>query len=519
MKGHYLFLVFDRSGWIAASLPLSNVLHQSLLSFKTIFVLDGYSEMTFITNNMKLKIYIFSLIFFPTILTAQSPDYNTLFDYYLQEKNFNGVVLVASDGKIDFLKGGGLANRQNGTEITSKSKFKICSITKTFTAVLVMQLVEGGKLDLDATISKYLPWYKGEGKDKITIRHLLTYSSGLDDTDQRLDEIYVHKIPLDSMIHTYFSGPLVSEPGQKFSYKNADFIILGKIIESITGKSFEENLQEKILTPLQMQNTNMLKNEDIITGLVNGYTFDTNQRFLNEEPYFIENFYASAAMYSTIEDLLKFDQAVFRAQIVQKSTLDLMLTSNPQLYYVGIGFWISPAKFGTVESKVADRRGNIGGINTNWYHLIEQNKTILIFANTDATDLVEMREKFALISLDQPFTLPQYTKEDNETSDRDLSALKGVRTLDLRPSPSAEPYLQEFKILEVKNKDFSGTYYGSNFENGIFNTQWDKIYFGFSTSDQSSSYFHSGYIEKNKIFGVSYSMERHFIVPWSGIKK
>lgn len=299
---------------------------------------------------------IFLTIIFANVAFAQKPQFNQIFDYYTSEKNFSGAALVATDGKIEYLNGAGLANRQNGTTLTSKSRFRICSITKTFTAVLIMQLSEQGKIDLNAPVSRYFPEYRGEGKDKITIDHLLTYSSGLDNIDQRDEAIYRAQMSPDSLIEKYFSGKLISEPGKKFSYKNADFIILGKIIEKIMGKPFAVVLDENILKPLQMMNTGYLRNGDIVGSLANGYLFDkTTKTFRNDDPFWIDNFYAAGAMYSTVEDLLKFDSAIFNNKILTKKTVDLMLTPRPELASVGYGFWISPVQFGAIKARAADR--------------------------------------------------------------------------------------------------------------------------------------------------------------------
>ena len=338
-------------------------------------------------------------------LHAQKAPFEAILKYYETEKNFNGVVLVASEGKIDFLKAAGIAHRESGTPMTTQSRFKICSITKTFTAALILQLVDEGKLDLNEKVGRYLPEFQGDAKNKSSLLNLLTYSSGLENTDQQSDAMYQSKLSPDSIIKRFCSGPLVSEPGTQFSYTNYDYILLGKVIERVTGKSFEDNLRTRLLLPLGMTHSGMLRNEMVLPGLVSGYVRDSNGVFLREDLYWIDNFYAAGAMYSTIEDLLKFDQAIFSGRLFRPQTLELMLTAYPQLWGVAIGFWVNPVEFGTVKSTVADRRGSIGGINTNWIHLREQGKTILIFSNTDATDLVEMREKFALAVLKQPVKL------------------------------------------------------------------------------------------------------------------
>lgn len=451
---------------------------------------------------------------------AQKPPYGEIFDYYAAEKNFSGAALVASDGKIEYLNGTGFANRQNGTTLTSKSKFRICSVTKTFTAVLIMQLYEQGKIDLKAPVSRYFPEYQGEGKDKITIDSLLTYSSGLDNIDQRDEAIYSSQMSPDTLIAKYFSGKLTTEPGKKFSYKNADFIILGKIIEKVTGKPFAAVLEENILKPLQMTNTGYLNNGAIVGSLANGYLFDKQTKtFRNDDPFWIDNFYAAGAMYSTVEDLLKFDQAIFDNKILAQKTVDLMLTPRPELASVGYGFWISPVQFGAIKALAADRQGEISGNKASWIHLIDQKKTVIILSNSDATDINEMRAKFVSASLAQPVNLPAFQKTPT-TNSSNLSQIQGIWEIDLRPSPAADPYLRDFVISNLTDKNFSGNFYGTDFTGGQINGSWgEKIYFAFTTGDKDSNYFHSGYIEDGKIYGISHSPDRKFITPWTGKKK
>ena len=95
----------------------------------------------------------------------------------------------------------------------------------------------------------------------------------------------------------------------------------------------------------------------------------------------------------------------------------------------------------------------------------------------------------------------------------------GVWVIDLRPEPNAEPYLKEFEITQVDGNSFSGKFYDTPFEGGLLNENWDQVYFAFSTSDQNSTYFHSGYIDGDEVHGVTYSPERTFVMPWRGTKK
>ena len=318
---------------------------------------------------------------------------------YTTTKGFSGSVLVAEGGKIIYQQQVGLANRQLNVPVNSGTKFKICSVTKTFTAVIILQLMEEGKIDLSKTIGTYYPEYNGGARDKVNIHQLLTYSSGIENINQSSEEMYALQMPVDTIIRKYCSGKLVTVPGKQMNYKNAEYIILGRIIEKITGKSYAQVLKQRILQPLKLNNSGYLRNADIIPGLANSYVKDSTGTFHNDDPYWIENFYSSAAMYSTAADLLQFDQALFANKLLKKETVQLMTTSYPELWGVAYSFWVNEQPFGKIKSRVMDRRGGIGGSNVAWYHFINENKTIIVISNSNAADVVKLREELAVALL------------------------------------------------------------------------------------------------------------------------
>lgn len=328
-------------------------------------------------------------------LFAQKEKLHAIANSFFAQKNFSGTVLVADKGNILYQRSFGLANRADNIKISNQSKFKIASLTKTFTAVIILQLMEEGKIDLTKTIGFYLPEYKGEARDKATIHHLLTYSSGMENLDQGSEAMYAMQLTTDSIISKYCSGKLASEPGQQMSYKNAEYIILGKIIEKITGQTYESVLKERILSPFKMNSSGYLRNKDVIPGMVHYYLADSTGKFYNDDPYWIENFYASGAMYSTAADLYKFDQALFTHKLLKEKTVQLMTTSYPELWGVAYSFWVNDQEFGKVKARVMDRRGSISGANLAWYHFLNSNQTILVISNSNAADVVGLRQQLA----------------------------------------------------------------------------------------------------------------------------
>ena len=302
---------------------------------------------------------------------------------------FSGVVLIAKGDEIIYKGAVGQANRDWKILNDTDTKFRICSITKQFTAMLVMQLVEAGKINLDSTVADYLPEFRRETASKIKIRGLLLSASGLPVLP---DEFYVSEdakmADANFVINKYLQGDLLFEPGAKFNYNNGDFIILGAIIEKVSGKNYEANLREKILQPLGMKNTGLLKNENIIENLASGYSFK-DSKFFNESFVQIQNFSAAGAMYSTAGDLLLWDKALMSNKILSKKFTDEMFTPSPQLGFVALGSWRYKLKLGGAEKTVVERQGYINGFCALNLIVPEDKLALIFLSNTETQTLFQ----------------------------------------------------------------------------------------------------------------------------------
>lgn len=130
-----------------------------------------------------------------------------------------------------------------------------------------------------------------------------------------------------------------------------------------------------------------------------------------------------------------------------------------------------------------------------------------------------MKIKYAIIViffLAPIITIAQDLKNDSQKT---VNPLIGNWKIDLRPTPESDAYYQSFNVKTINNNVFTGVFYGSEIKNALINKNWDKVYFAFSTSDQSNEYYHSGYLENDKLFGITYCPNRNFTAPWTGIKQ
>ncbi len=345
-----------------------------------------------------MKKIILIILQVSSILFIYGQDKTNISDYinsFSVKKNFSGTILIQKNSKTIYKNSFGLANIKFNEPNKDDTKYKIASITKAFTAVLVLQLYEKGRLDLKKTIKTYLPNYKGEGGNKITIEELLHHTSGMVnmDTISSQESALKNGMPAYQLPHTteqiidkYCSNPLKNKPGKVFDYDNAEYIILGKIIEAIYNKPYEQVLKEKILKPLKMNDSGMLYQYEIIKNLADTYFFrkDLNE-LVNDLPVYIENWYAAGAMYSTAEDLLKFSNGLFNHMLLDKESLKIMLT--PGLGDYGCGVWIYHEKYNNTNYTVIKRPGRIMGANSVLYHIPDKNITIIILSNSDSVNL------------------------------------------------------------------------------------------------------------------------------------
>src|ERR1044071_80579 len=189
-------------------------------------------------------------------------------------RQFNGAALVAENGKVVYKGGFGMANMEWNIPITPDTKFRLGSITKQFTATVILQLVEQGKIKLDGKLSDYLPDYRKDVGEKVTIHHLLTHTSGIPSYTSQpgfFENVSRNPYKVDEFVKKYASGNLEFEPGSKYSYNNSGYFLLGAIIEHVTGKPYEQVLKENIFDPLGMKNTGYDHSGMIIPKRAAGY--------------------------------------------------------------------------------------------------------------------------------------------------------------------------------------------------------------------------------------------------------
>ncbi len=342
------------------------------------------------------------------VLQADTPQdaaakIDNLMSQYTECCAFTGTVLVSDHDKVIFKKGYGMADREWSIPNTPDVKFRLGSITKQFTSMLIMQQVAKGTVKLDGHLSDYLSYYRKDTGDKITISHLLSHTSGVPsytDDPKFFAEVSRNYYAVDDFVKKYCSGDLQFEPGTKFHYDNSGYFLLGAILEHVTGKSYEVLLKENILGPLGMTDTGYDHYADILPKRASGYQQEMG--VVVNAPYLDMALpYAAGSMYSTVEDLYKWDQALYTDKLVPPDLKQKLFTPNLNNYGYG---WdirnIATSEPGSGQTLIS-HGGGINGFNTLEERYIVDHDLIVIFNNTPGANLGEMAKGIRSILYNQ----------------------------------------------------------------------------------------------------------------------
>lgn len=353
--------------------------------------------------------FLAALAILPAAATAQDApaSLDTFIAAYAAEHEFSGTVLVQQDGQRRYVRSFGQADIAHGVANTPDTRYWVASITKLFTAAVILQLKQEGKLDLQAPLTTYLSECIGAGARDVTVHQLLNHTSGLKNFDQvaSLEQALAEGMPNYQLPHTsaqlardFCNGPRVQSPGTTFDYNNGDYLLLGWIVEQLTGQTYEQAVRERILAPLHMVNTGMLHHADIVEGLASTYSYREDLNALaNDLPVYPENWGASGAMYSTVDDVLAFADALFDAKLIDRDSLARL--TMPGLDDYGYGLWVYETKVGEQKLRVAKRPGRIMGAQAQLYRFLDRDLTVVILANTANTDLDQFVARIGKVAL------------------------------------------------------------------------------------------------------------------------
>jgi CubicO group peptidase (beta-lactamase class C family)/uncharacterized protein YneR len=337
----------------------------------------------------------------------QGSSLSTEFDKVLNEQfplnGTGGTALVSSRGKIIYKKAFGKASLEHDVPMKTNSVFRIGSITKQFTAIAILQLMEQGKLNLQDELTKFIPAYPVQG-EKIRIEHLLTHTSGIRDYTSISDSVQRYKTDLKpaEMISYFQNQPMRFAPGTRYEYSNSNYFLLGHIIEKITGKTYAQYLESNFFIPLGMTGSFYANDTKIIKDRAAGYT-KNEKEIKNAEAISMTQPFAAGSILSTVEDLFKWQQAVQSNKLVKKESLDkafkkYKLVDGKEINY-GYGWRVGFIQ----ESGSLWHGGLISGFMSMAMYLPEEDVFVTVLSNCDCNSPERATARLAAIAIGKPY--------------------------------------------------------------------------------------------------------------------
>ena len=355
---------------------------------------------------MKLSLL---LIFVLCLLSGKhsfAQTYSEKLDQYIaahvQQEIYSGTVTVTENGKVVYSKGFGMADYYKQLSNNADTRFRFGSITKAFTATLILQLQEQGKLNVQDKVSKYLPDFPHG--DKITLHQLLTHTSGLSNYTDYWDDVNVKPATATEIINYFKDKPLEFEPGQKFGYCNSGYVLLGYIAEKVSGKTYEQLLAKNILKPLKMTTAGLEGGANRIQKLALGYDHSGVNRKA-ATPIDMSWCWAAGALTGTAADLMKFDQGLQGNKLLSEASKNLMYTPEKKNYGYGC---VIDSLYG---AKRISYTGAINGFKASFIRFPEKQLTITILSNYQSQQVNgPIAKDITAIVLGQKFEMPVVRK-------------------------------------------------------------------------------------------------------------
>lgn len=338
---------------------------------------------------MHRLVFLLALLLPASVHAQDASAIESFVEAYHEADRFSGAVLVADGGEVLYAGGHGLANVAWGVPNTPETRFRIGSVTKQFTAALVLQLMEEGLVDLEAPVTAYVPAYPAEPGDRVTVHQLLVHTSGIPSYTS-LPEFFpdLSRDPYapDSFLTVFQDLPLDFEPGEQWSYNNSGYFLLGVLIEKVTGQSFADALRDRLLTPLGLDDTDYEESGVVYPRAASGYVREGSR--LARAAYLDPSLpYAAGMMISTVGDLQAWSEALAEGHVFERpETLELMNTAHVDVGggggAYGYGVFVDEAQVGGETVAIVEHGGGINGFSTGFRLLPDRDAVIVTMSNT-----------------------------------------------------------------------------------------------------------------------------------------
>jgi CubicO group peptidase (beta-lactamase class C family) len=369
---------------------------------------------------MKNCLFVLALFLNWPLTYAQSDDaalrsaFDKLLSAQFPPQKTGATAIVARKGKVIYHKAFGMANLELNVPMQVDHVFRIGSITKQFTAIAILQLMEQGKLNLQDEISKFIPGYPTHGH-KITIEHLLNHTSGIKSyTDM---EDFRAWITLDQkpeeVIDRFKNQPMEFAPGTQWSYNNSGYFLLGYIIEKVSGKTYPEYIESQFFKPLGMKHSLYGSDKKIVKNRAGAYTIE-DTAIVHADLMSMTLPYAAGSIQSTVGDLWVWHKALHSYRLVKKESLDKAFSpaklAGGKTHPYGYGFGFQNVQ----GSPTIEHGGGINGFLTQSMYVPQEDVFVAVFSNCNCKPPGDVAAKMAALSIGKPYNWKEISL-DNPT--------------------------------------------------------------------------------------------------------
>lgn len=358
-----------------------------------------------------------------------------------QRGEFSGAVLLSRAGRVLHSAGYGLADREHGVANTPHTKFRLGSITKQFTSLAVLVLEEQGKLSVHDPLHEHLP-YSPDHWREITIHHLLNHTSGLGNlADIPGCQETTARLPLSvrELVETFRETPLEFRAGSRYRYSNSGYFLLGDIIEHASGVPYETFLQEHIFGPLHMADSGYEHYKAILANRAAGYCKEAGEWV--RATYLDMGFpFAAGALYSTVEDLYRWNQALLAGRLISADAHTRMTTITPLLSTYGYGLSMGREH----NRRTVEHAGGINGFRANFVRFPDESACVIVLSNSQDSDFVGVTKVLGAILFGEKYEVPP-VKKSITLIDTVLASYAG--TYQITPGVTLQVEAQEGRLI------------------------------------------------------------------------
>lgn len=357
---------------------------------------------------------------------------------------FDGAVLVAENGKIIYKDAFGLANREWNIPNRTDTKFMIGSVSKSLTATLMLVQVQKGLISLSKTVADYLPEFKTKPAANLTIKQLLSHTSGIPNYDIIKDffpRISRQNFTRDDYVKIYMDSALAFEPGSRYAYSSWGYFTLGYIMERVTGKSYSQLMKEDIFDKLRMNNSGSYYHMQIVPGRATGYDYSFGG-FSSADFRDQSNTMGTGDLYSSVEDLFKLHIAISNHTLLNNQLTDEMLSPGILPAKYGYGWFNQNFKYTPADSVAANfHLGMTEGFISFILRIPESNSLVVILCNSSPTDFFGITKNLVKILYNKPVILKQPVHKKMETYISQIGAVKAVEEYKKMKTDTAHYYI------------------------------------------------------------------------------